>query len=129
MAETFKLRHFDSEMAVLSRYLKFLNFRATNFVKLRVFKQILSSQILLSNLVISSFNSLQKSHFGRLNLRSYCFGHYPRLMMGTKTNLKTESFALFDNFCFITIEHCKTCITALAFQFRCSVLHLTFHHS
>jgi len=32
--------------------------------------------------------------------------------MGTKTVLKTENFAFFDNSCFMIDEHHKACITA-----------------
>jgi len=50
----------------------------------------------------NSFNSLQKSHFGRLHLRSYSYDHYPRLMTVGKDGNENyfENWELFQQFSF-----------------------------
>jgi len=97
-----------------------------------MFRDFRSSKLrtLLNNVAPSFF---EKSHFGRLHLQSYSFGHYPRLMTigedGAKTVLKIEIFAFFDNFRFMTTEYCKARINALACLSGCPVLRLAFRHS
>jgi len=82
-----------------------------------------------SELRISSNNVKFLQFFAKISIRTLAlaivfFRSLPNKTqdhrMGTKTVLKTERFAFFDNSRFMTIEYCKACITALALPIQVS---------
>ena len=68
----------------------------------------------LSRELVNSFDSMQKSHFRRLPLRSHSFGHNPKLMpIGENGNKDGEKYSKFTPALLIWMSISSSCVPSL----------------